>query len=221
VTRGQIQKRLERIFKQHLGVNPRVAQELVPATVSPGKLYEAHVLSRVVEHLVVDEGYSLTLVGGSKIQLKSSPGPINRNYPRIELRRSGACVAELWTDVEFLALSHCSQLAATPTKGCYHELDIIIVDPGLSGRPRFETIWLGVECKNTGYQKGLLKEILGVRRELSLLDPGQPTRFSTWPRSLVTARPASCLLVYSTDANVVDYSAPGIFFGIDFVYEPM
>jgi hypothetical protein len=59
----------------------------VPATVSPGKLYEAHVLSRVVEHLVVDEGYTLTLVGGSKIQLKSSPGPINRNYPRIELRR--------------------------------------------------------------------------------------------------------------------------------------
>jgi hypothetical protein len=221
VTRGQIQKQLERIFKQHLGVNSGVTQGLVPATATPGKLYEAHVLSRVVEHLVVDEGYSLTLVGSSKIQLKSSPGPINRSYPRIEPRRLGACVAELWTDVEFLALSHCSQLGASPTKGCYHELDIIIVDPGLSGRPRCETIWLGVECKNTGYQKGLLKEILGVRRELSLLQPGQSTKFSAWPRSLVPASPASCLVVYSTDANVVAYSAPGTFFGIDFVYEPM
>jgi hypothetical protein len=221
MTRLQIQRQLETVFQQHLGVTPTVTQGLVPPALSAGKLYETHVLSRVVEHLAIDEKYQLTLVGGSKLQLKSAPGPINRIYPRIELKRAGTCVAELWTDVEFLALSHCSVPGSTLTKGCYHELDIIIVNAGLTGRPRCDTLWLGIECKNTGYQKGLLKEILGIRRELSLLVEEQATKFRVWPRTRVPANPASCLLVYTTDADVSNYSAPGKMFGIDFVHEPM
>jgi hypothetical protein len=221
MTRDQIQRQLEQIFQRHLGATPTVTQGLVPPTISAGKLYEAHVLSRIVERLALYERYQLTLVGGLKLQLKSAPGPINRSYPRIELKRSGRSVAELWTDVEFLTLSHCSSPGSTVTKGSYHELDVVIVDPGLTGRPRCDALWLGVECKNTGYQKGLLKEILGIRRELSLLVEERATRFRTWPRSSVPANPASCLLVYSTDAVVSDYSAPGKMFGIDFIHEPM
>lgn len=178
-------------------------------------------LSRVVERLAVDEGYSLSLIGGTKIQLKSAPGPINRSYPRIEQKRGGTCVAELWTDVEFLSLSHCKSPGASVTKGSYHELDLVIVHSGLSGRPRCDAIWLGVECKNTRYQKGLLKEILGIRRELSFVTDDRATNFKVWPRRRVPADPASCLLVYSTDANVGDYAAPGQVFGIDFIHEPM
>jgi hypothetical protein len=221
MTRDQIQRQLEQIFQRHLGVSPTVTRGLVPASVSAGKLYEAHVLSRVVERLAVDEGYSLTLVGGTRIQLKSAPGPINRNYPRIELQRSGKCIAELWTDVEFLSLSHCKRPGATVTKGCYHELDLVIVQAGLAGRPRCDAIWLGVECKNTGYQKGLLKEILGIRRELSFVTDDRATNFRVWLRTRVPADPASCLLVYSTDKDVSDYAAPGLMFGIDFIHEPM
>ena len=221
MTRSEIQTQLEQIFQSYLGVPSGVTEGLVPAAVSAGKLYEAHILARIVERLAVNEGYALTLIGGSKIQLKSSPGPINRNYPHIELRRSGRCEAELWTDVEFLSLSHCTRPGAAVTKGCYHELDILIVDPGLSGRPRFEAIWLGVECKNTGYQKGLLREILGVRRELSFLSQDQRTRFNSWPRTQVPANPPSCLLVYSTDAAVDEYKAPGRTFGIDFECQTM
>lgn len=221
MTLSQIQRQIEQIFQRHLGVNRAVTQGLVPQTVSAGKLYEAHVLSRVVERLAVDEGFSVTLVGGTKIQLKSAPGPINRSYPRIELKRSNRCVAELWTDVEFLSLSHCKRPGASVTKGCYHELDIVIVHSGLTGRPPCDTIWLGVECKNTGYQKGPLKEILGIRRELSFVTDHRPTHFRIWPRTRVPADPASCLLVYSTDANVNDYAAPGQMLWIDFVHEPM
>jgi len=76
-----------------------------------------------------------------------------------------------------------------------------------------------VECKNTGYTKDLLKSILGIRRELSLLRDDQRTRFSKWPRRLVPADPPSCLLVYSTDSAVLDYASPGEVFGIDFVHE--
>ena len=221
MTRKQIQRRLRDIFRRHLGASARVTGALVPLTVSAGKLYEAHVLSRVVEHLVNDEGYSLTLVGGTKVQLKSSPGPINRLYPHIELRRSGLCVAELWTDIEFHALSYCRGGGNVLTKGDYHELDIVIVEAGASGRPNCDRVWLGVECKNTGYAKGLLKEILGIRRELSFLTDLRQTKFQCWPRSTVPAEPPSCLLVYSTDANVADYASPGQVFGIDFIHEPM
>ena len=186
-----------------------------------GKLYEAHVLSRVVERLVVDERYSLTLVGGTNMQLKSSPGPINRNYPRIELRRAGKCCAELWTDIEFLSLSYGRRGGSVPTKGDYHELDIVVVEAGTNGRPPCNDIWLGIECKNTGYEKGFLKQILGIRRELSLLSHSQGTKFRSWPRSRVPADPASYLVLYSTDAKVSEYAAPGKVFGIDFVHESM
>jgi hypothetical protein len=221
MNRDQIQQQLEQIFQRHLGVTSTVTQGLVPPLLSAGKLYEAYVLSRIVERLSVDEGYELTLVGGSKLQLKSAPGPINRSYPRIELKRSGTCVAELWTDIEFLTMSHCGVPGTILTKGCYHELDIVVVDSGTTGRPQYDTLWLGVECKNTGYQKALLKEILGIRRELSLLVGERATKFRVWPRTHVPANPASCLLVYTTDANVNHYAAPGKMFGIDFIHEPM
>jgi hypothetical protein len=221
MTRDEIYKQLENAFRRYCGVPSSVTQGLVPQSVTAGKLYEAHVLSLVVEKLSTREGYDLALVGGTRVKLKSAPGPINRSYPRIELRSSGVCVAELWTDVEFLSLSHWSRRSATTTKGDYHELDLIIVEPGQQGRPRHDTVWLGVECKNTGYEKGLLKEILGIRRELSLLTDEKSTRFSSWPRSFVPAEPASCLLVYATDKNVLDYAAPGTVFGIDFVHDSM
>ncbi|MCC7175800.1 MAG: hypothetical protein IT159_11440 [Bryobacterales bacterium] len=219
MTRDEILRQLERAFRRYCGVPSSVTQSLVPPSVPAGKLYEAHVLSLIVEKLVTREGYRLALVGGTKVQLKSAPGPINRSYPRIELRRSGACVAELWTDVEFLSLSHAARRSGTLTKGDYHELDLIIVDPNQHGRPPHDTVWLGVECKNTGYEKGLLKEILGIRRELSYLTDDRPTKFSSWPRSLVPADPPSCLVVYATDADVLDYAAPGMVFGIDFMHE--
>jgi hypothetical protein len=220
MTRDEIQQELRRVFGEYLGASPATIGTLVPETVLAGKLYEAYVLSLLVEKLVEYDNYSLTLVGGPKIQLKSSPGPINRKYPHIELRYHGNFVAELWTDVEFLSLSYCKSQTAATTKGDYHELDILIVEVGVTGRPKYDQVWLGVECKNTGYQKGLLKEILGIRRELSLLSGPTRTKFF-WPRETVPATPPSCLLVYSTDEKVMDYSAPGEYFGIDFFHEIM
>ena len=116
---------------------------------------------------------------------------------------------------------HALAIGASFTEAKVGELDIIVAEPGLSGRPRHSQIWLGVECKNTGHTKNLLKEILGIRRELSLLQNDEPTRFPTWPRAMVPARPASCLMVYTTDQAVSGYSGPGEAFGIDFVHEPL
>jgi hypothetical protein len=223
VNRRAVKSKIEALLKRFSIASSQGAYAtVIPQSLTSGKLYEAHVLSLVIEALSVHEGYSVVLRNSTLLPLKSAPGPINRNYAYFELRKNGALRAEIWTDVEFLSLS-CQQRGKTisPDKGDYHELDIIVAEPGLSGRPRHSHIWLGVECKNTGYTKNLLKEILGIRRELSLLRDDQSTRFSVWPRKSVPADPPSCLMVYSTDQAVSGYSGPGQVFGIDFKHEPI
>ena len=221
VDKQAIKVRIENALRRFAAVSsPSANASLVPQSLTVGKLYEAHVLSLVIEALATEEQFAVTLVNSSLLPLKSSPGPINRSYAHFELRRGSVLCAEIWTDVEFISLSCASQGRQNAVQnGDYHELDIMIADPGLTGRPLFTQVWLGVECKNTGYGKHLLKEILGVRRELSFLHDEQPTKFRRWPRTHVPAQPPSCLMVYTTDAAVTNYAAPGQVFGIDFVHE--
>lgn len=197
-------------------------RSLLPKSITAGKLYEAYILGVVSRDLVTKEGLQLRLVNGKKVALKSSPGPINRAYPHIQVFKHGTHTANLWTDVEFTSLSYglTGKLSA-PDRGQYHELDIVLTPPAVSGRPGAEDIWLGVECKHTGYGKNLLREILGVRRELSYFGSPVRTNFRTWPQSHVPARPPSCLLVYSTDTQVTAYSSPGATFGIEFLHAPL
>jgi hypothetical protein len=223
MNKGAVKAKVESLLRRFASASSQAAySSVIPKSLTTGKLYEAHVLSLVIEKLAVQEGFRVVLRNSAFLPLKSAPGPINRTYAYFELWRASTLCAEIWTDVEFLSLS-CSQRgnASMPGRGDYHELDIIVAEPGLSGRPSHLSIWLGVECKNTGYTKNLLKEILGIRRELSLLQNSQSTRFSTWPRSTVPANPPSCLMVYSTDQAVAGYSGPGQVFGIDFVHEPI
>ena len=221
MTENEVKKEIDYVLQKYLEGPTSGFGKLAPAVPAAGKLYEAFILSRIVEDLVRRNGYTLTLVGGDKFYFKSGGGPINTDYPRIQLKANGNCVAELWTDIQFLALSCCLRNSGRITKGDYHELDVLVVDPGTTGRPRPDSIWLAVECKDTSFQKSVLKEVLGIRRELSLLQEPVATRFPNWPRRVVPAIPPSCLSVYSTDVSVTEYSAPGQVFGIDFIYQPM
>jgi hypothetical protein len=224
VNKQNAKRKIEALLRRFVAASSQSAySSVIPAAITAGKLYEAHVLSRVIEELATHESYAIRLINSTFLPLKSAPGPINRSYAYFELRRSGSLRAEIWTDVEFISLS-CGVRgqAGSPSPGDYHELDIIVSDKGLSGRPLYDQIWLGVECKNTAtYTKNLLKEILGIRRELSFVRPPIPTRFANWPRSAVPAEPPSCLMVYTTDSSVSSYAGPGETFGIDFVYEPI
>lgn len=221
MTRDEANARISAILQHYVAANDPAEFELLPKEVTAGKLYEAYILALVAKQLSSVERLQLMLVNGSYIPLKTSPGPINRAYPYIRIMRNGQTIGEIWTDIEFISLSHGLRPSGAPTKGEYHELDIVIVDPGLSGRPTNKQVWLGVECKNTGYKKGLLKEILGVRRELSLLSYRKRTKFQIWPRTFVPCNPPSCLIVYSSDPAVAQYARPGEVFGIDFHYEEL
>ncbi len=76
----------------------------------------------------------------------------------------------MWTDVTFLTLSasHRHVLPTSAERCDYHELDVVVVPSGTEGRPTFEEIRIGVECKNLGYEKEMLRALLGVRRELGV-----------------------------------------------------
>lgn len=195
---------------------------VIAPSLTSGKMYEAWILAVVLERLQVVEGFTVQLVGSSKVHLKSSPGPINRLYPRFELLQGGVPVFEVWTDVEFATLSYAlSHGSGKPLPPHRHELDLVVVPVGTTGYPRHDQIALGVECKNTPFSKAMARAALGVRRELSLLSSSMPTPFSAWPASHVPADPPSVLLVYSTHPAVEDYNAAGSIFGVRFVEEPM
>lgn len=219
----EAKSRVDRAFESLFPTQgPLQLQTLVPDSLTAGKLYEAFVLAKIAEHLTLREGYQLRLVNDNSLTLKTSHGGVNRRYPHIAVQMNGTTVAEIWTDIEFLALSYfINGNGRTPNRGDFHELDIVVLEPGIQGKPRHDQIWIGVECKNTGYHKGLLKEILGIRRELSYLKDSRPTRFSSWPRNSVPADPPSCLLVFSTDRTVEQFASPGEAFGIDFFFEEL
>lgn len=222
MNKRQVKSRITQLFRRHFGTSKARLSSLLPKSITAGKLYEAYILGIVARDLTTKEGLRLRLVNGRKIALKSSPGPINTGYPHISVFRHSTLVANLWTDVEFTSLSYSlTGKTGPPDQGQYHELDIVMTPPFSSGRPESEEIWIGVECKNTGYSKSLLREILGVRRELSYFEAPVPSNFQRWPSSHVPARPPSCLLVYSTDSQVTVYSSPGEIFGIEFFHVPL
>ena len=222
MTARQVRNEITRLLKKYASARDSGAYGVIPASISQGKLYEAYVLALVTRELVTKEGVNLRLVNDSYVHLKSAPGPINRDYPHIEVEQSGHPIGDLWTDVEFVSLSCWKQgRSATAGKGDYHELDVLLAVPGADDRPLPDQILLGVECKHTNYEKNLLREILGVRRELSFIVDPRRTAFRSWPRTEVPANPPSCLLVFTSDPAVTQYSAPGGFFGIDFHHEPM
>jgi hypothetical protein len=221
MTAEEIRNQITDIFENLFPTASEPELDLVPRSLTDGKIYEAYILAVVAGELAFREGINLKLVNGNRIQLKSSHGPINRTYPCIEAYRGTTLIGEIWTDVEYLTLSYSLSSRSTPRKGDYHELDILMVTQGVNGRPRNDQVLLGVECKNTEYNKGLLKGILGVRRELSFLMEPCSTVFNTWPHSQVPADPSSCLLVYSTSTEVLNYSDPGEVFGIDFFHEEL
>ncbi len=212
------------MFQESIYAESESEYEIIKAEEKGGKLYEAYSLAILCRNLKEKEGFRLVLSKGHKLYLKRGTGPINRNYPCIQAYKNDELVAEIWTDVCFLSQSYLRTSSflrsAQPQYGDYHELDILMVDPGLESYPTPDQIWLGVECKNTGMKKGILKEILGVRRELSFISEECETKFSKWPQSKARSNPPSCLLLFSSDSSVKNYSCSGRFYDIKFIHEP-
>ena len=228
---SSIKKRIKDIFHLTLGPSASFSRtnHMIPETHTAtgvnhfkGKLYETFVLSQLLKKLTNDEGFTFELRNGtSHLRLRPNPGMINRSYSWIDAFKGGNKIGEIWTSVEFASLSHLSSGRTNYNPGDYHELDIGFYMGVPNGHPSCDSVIIGIECKNTGMKKSILREVLGLRRELSVLTGPVPTMFISRGWTSVPAVFPSLLMLYCTDSAVSNYADPGAIFGIDFHYQTM
>lgn len=155
----------ESVFEAGHGITPSLADKVA------SKLYELKVLGFVLTFLA--QNYELELVNPSA-GFKGAPGPVNNRYTyiRVKDKKTGEHLADIRTDTEFVGLSSyvLARYSVPLSSGEYHELDIMVCVPNLPNgvRPTSAQVFVAVECKHwASIPKKLLREILGVRRELS------------------------------------------------------
>lgn len=219
LTEAQFRVRLDAILAGYRS-GGTVSSVIAPGA-KQGKMYELWVAAEVLRRLTIHEGYTATLRGGTSVVLRNQGGPISSAYAYFELSHPSSPQLEMWTDIEFIGMSfNLVRSARTLSGAFFHELDLVVVESGTTGRPRHSEIVIGVECKNTSkYEKRMAREAFGVRRELSYLQQGR-TRFQTWPIAELPAVPSSCLLVYASDGRVSRYVDPGRPYGVQFEHLP-
>lgn len=227
MTREQLIDQLRRALNAYAPAYVEPLQ-LLKDDVTKGKLYEAFVLSTVLEEICrSDAGISVRMVNGTYLYLRGKGAPIDRSFPHFEVYRDGLKLAEVFTDVYFTSRSahvddNCFCTTSAPQNGPadFHELDIVMVRVGAANRPCPEQIVTAIECKDCRYEKHYFREALGVRRELGILALPKNTKFP-WPRTAVHIDPPTCFMVYCTDEDIINYSRAAEHYGIDVRYLPI
>ncbi|MEI6682374.1 MAG: hypothetical protein WCO44_07090 [Bacteroidota bacterium] len=219
----RIKQKITTILQSHAGVSPATTVNLLPNKNLQGKLYEAHVMASICENLVIREGFRITLAGGTNLVLRQKGGPIDRKYPYFQVWDGTTLFGELFTDIYFKTLSY-ELKGSTPrlTSGDFHELDIAVVKPSLTGLPKPSEVLLAVECKNTSIIKSIIREVLGFRRELSYYSHNaNTTSFKVWPVPTINAKPASVHMLFCSDNRINRFTSNCEKFGIILQYHKM
>ncbi|WP_312218202.1 hypothetical protein [Sphingobium yanoikuyae] len=234
-TRTNAERRISSIFGRYR--TAQTTDSAMMAALSDGKLYELFVLSQTLR-LLNSRGFGLRFVGSpapagtagalhSTLKFKGGPGMIKSTDSHFELLSPGTGVLRyrLFLNIEFDTLSH-SRVSLLRRGGLTddsrrHELDIIVTT-ATSGYPKHSEIAFGVECKaEAHFGKDIVKETLGVRREMCLLPP-KPlrtllSREGTAIRHYVPANPASEFFLVAVDPKVKNYKAGPAVFGIGLI----
>lgn len=169
-----------------------------------GKLYEASALSNLCDLLHNKESMTLKLVNGNYVVLNQKGGAVDHTQdPWIEVWDvNDILIGEIWMNIEFLTMSHNLRPTRHSVKSNadYHELDIALIKPRVKGKPykpEYKEVLLGAECKCTKVTKDIIRSVLGLRRELSMLTPNKSiSHFMNW--STNHSKPNSVLLLYSS-----------------------
>lgn len=218
----EIKQDLENEFKSY-DKKITTSKTLLSGKLLTGKIYEAFVLLYIIKKIVLLEKKFVVLFNNDDdLTLQSGPGDIHRSRPHFRIYASqehyrmseSSQELELWTNVEFMTYSFKLSKRPDISQGDYHELDIAILNPNVSGKPSHTDIRIGVECKNTLFKKEHLRQLLGIRRELSMLSKPTATAFLTWPVTEVNADPPSVLMAFGTDSKILNYRSPGKIFSI-------
>ena len=191
-----------------------------------GKIYELYCLARTLEWLRSTYGVSSRLVNGTVVNFKASPGNIDRSRSYFVVAKHGKFF-ELHTDIQVQTLG-ASMIRGWIGKSGYHEIDLVLIDPSVhdGDMPQHSDVVLGVECKsNAKFEKGIVKQVLGIRRELSLLSQPTPNELDRafgpamhigGYSPLVNADPASLYWLSYIDQSGDDYAGSPGSFSIEF-----
>jgi hypothetical protein len=213
-------KRIQSIFAAYKARQPTDRQLL--KALKNGKLYELYVLSQVIQELAT-RGFKLTFKGQSLL-FKASPGKIKTSdsHFAVSSPKQTAPTLYIFVDIEFETLG--SQHVSVSDNSLRHEIDIVVVDVK-SGYPKVTNIALGVECKShANFTKSIVKEVLGIRRELSLMKGKKQSSLSAFggvPTINIPADPPSEYWLSYIDPAGDSYKESPIAFGIDFRHFPV
>ncbi len=233
ITPKSVKARIRRAFAQHVGQPTGSSARVLGAMTLLDRAYELNCLVALLQRFKARvSNRTFHLIGGSSVAFRQKGGPVRRGrYPYIEVRRGNFIEAEIWTNIEFTALSAAydprgRRMATYPPRGDAHELDLVVLARGTpDGYPIPDWILLGVEAKCRVYDKALLKELLGVRRESAFVaDPRRRGNrrahaWAWWPEP-IRADPQSALVAFCNDQTIDNYSQPGVFYGIRMEHLP-
>ncbi|MEP3635368.1 MAG: hypothetical protein ABJM82_16940 [Shimia thalassica] len=218
---AEAKKAISTFFNTH-----KACMKATLAKSTGGKIYELYCLARTLEWLRFTYGASIRLENGTVVNFKASPGNIDRSRSYFVVAKHGEFF-ELHTDIQVQTLG-ASKTGGWVGKSGYHEIDLVLIDPNVldGDMPRHNEVALGVECKsNAKFEKGIVKQVLGIRRELSLLSRPTPSRLDrvfcpTKPLGgyspFVKADPASLYWLTYIDQSGDDYAGSPGYFSIEF-----
>ena len=163
---SEAKKKVEDFFDSH-GQNVRTSL----LGTGKGKVYELYCLARAVELLHGLPGVSVRFQG-SAVDFKASPGMIDQKRSYFVVDAMGSEL-ELHTDIEVRTLSS-SLAGGVRGPSSYHEIDVVLLAGAQDRqRPAHNQVILGVECKaQANFKKDIVRQVLGVRRELSFYRGG-------------------------------------------------
>ena len=201
------------IFQRYRTLTPEDRDVL--DALNQGKLYEVYVLSELVLDLL-HRGFRFQFVGQT-LRFKAAPGKVKATDPHFQVSAPSGRPLWLFVDIEFNTLG--ASRSNVFDYSLRHELDIVVVD-ALLDYPNHDNIVLAVECKAaTTFHKGILKEALGIRRELSYLVErsfSSLTNLGGSPPVTVCARPASVFWFAFLNIAGKSYAQSPASFSIDF-----
>jgi hypothetical protein len=206
--------RIGQVFASYRSAQP--GDSALLAALSDGKLYEVFVLGELVRNLH-SRGFQLRFIG-TTLAFQASPGAIHISDPHFEVIAPNASepVRFIFLNIEFMTLGH--GLGSVTDLSDRHELDIVVTTEN-SGYPSYAEIALAVECKAVAnFKKGILKEALGIRRELSYVRRPQASLLTTAggsPHIDVKANPPSEFWLAFCDPKGLNYCHSPLEFGVD------
>jgi hypothetical protein len=216
-------KRLKRAFESEFGVGTKTADGLILGATLYDKAYELSCLIETMQYLKsCGSSVSFLLVGGKELKFRGKGGDIQRGvWPFIEMREGKRVIAEIWVDIECQALSawQVGKAPGNPPYGLAHELDVVVVEPGTSGKPTPVNLKLGIEAKHRPFNKALLKELLGVRRETAYKVAGKRNPLAWWKSNrILPSDPPSGIVLFCSDSRIEKYADPAEFWGIKMIH---